>query len=1202
MECQTCQAKLLEGSRFCSQCGSSLLQACPSCGFVSLSTNRFCPRCGGPVSESSCSEVPPSLQVYTPKYLTEQVLLSRGALEGERKQVTVLFCDIVNSTPLTEILGPDRMHGLLNQFFDLALQKVHRYEGIISQFLGDGFMALFGAPLALEDHGRRAVLAAVEIRNKLAFLDTTIDKVKISVRMGLNSGIVVVGKIGDNLRMDYTAVGDTTNLAARLQQNAEPNSIYISDRLHRTIHPYFECQSLPIRLLKGISKPVPIFKIIAPRMKPTAIDAARWLHSPLVGHETHFATLKRSLGKLTTGRGEIISITGEAGLGKSRLIAEARRHPAGQEILWLEGRGLSFSQNISYWPFLEILKGYTGITENDSELSAWEKLEHQIGVLFSDEQEEILPYLATLIGLPIREEWADRVKYLDPKAIRQQIFLTVRRLFDRLAQQRPLVIIFEDVHWIDESSADLIEHLFPLTETAPILIWMTARRVSFGAPARLLERAAKNFIARHNGIVLTPLSFQDGKQLLCNLLDTKILNEKLQKSILEKAEGNPLFLEEVVRTLMDNGALVQDNRSGQWRLTIAFEQIILPDTLHGVIMTRVDRLSDDVKEALKIAAVIGRSFLYRVLQQIETMEATNVELEERLEKLQVVDLIRIKSQFPELEYIFKHQLVQEATYESILLQRRQHLHHLVSQCIETVFADRVEDFFGVLAYHYARAEDWKKAQEYLFKAGDQAVRVAADAEALEHYRQALSLCSKESLDWTNVERGMLESKMGEALFRRGQHVEAMGHLRRALSFLNLEYPGSDRAVIFGIIKHLFLQVGHQLFPRAFRIGQTQQASAVTEERSRIFEVLGWIHYFSDPKCFLLDVLMGLNLDERDGFSIGIARTSTAAGIICDMLPSYGLGGKYHCKAAMLAEQLQHPIVTGMTYLGLALHKHHYSGQWNSALDDYQRSTAAYYQAGHLRGWGGALWWMAWLLYLQGQFVQSLKHFNDIIRVGKDVADHQVWGWGLRGAGRVLSQMGSIEEAIDHLETATDVLKSIPDPSSVARTMSNLGECYLQQGMVHKALVKFEESYSLLMKNGFKGFLATDVRNGLPEGYLTAADQATGLEKAMFLKKAKQACRAALRNSKVDIEARAGAMRLKGTCEWISGRTGSAQEWWDRSLSFADKLGARYEVARICLEMGRRLNDQAYSQRGEKIFAEMCLTDTTQEMLNSQPKL
>ena len=406
------------------------------------------------------------------------------------------------------------------------------------------------------------------------------------------------------------------------------------------------------------------------------------------------------------------------------------RGPEKDGISWLEGHALSFGRAISYWPLLEILQQDARIETDDPESERWAKLAARVGTLFGEERGEILPYLATLLNLALPEEFAHKTRYLDGEAMGRQVYRAARLYFARLAQRRPTVVVFEDIHWLDGSTALLIEHLLPLVNDVGILFCLVSRPEAETAYTRLRELLHAEYAGRLTDIALEPLSPDDSGLLIRNLTRLDELPPRLKDTITEKAEGNPFYVEEVVRSLIDQGGLVRDPATGHYQLTDKATHISIPDTLHGVIMARIDRLDEDLKQVLRLASVVGRSFFYRVLASIAEAER---ELDQSLADLETRELIREKARAPELEYIFKHALVQEATYESILLGRRKEIHRQVAATIETLFPDRLEEFYSLLAYHYSKAEDWEKAQEYLFKAGDQAGSIAADAEALAHY-------------------------------------------------------------------------------------------------------------------------------------------------------------------------------------------------------------------------------------------------------------------------------------------------------------------------------------------------------------------------------------------------------------------------------------------------------------------------------------
>jgi class 3 adenylate cyclase/tetratricopeptide (TPR) repeat protein len=1157
---------------------------CPACSNDLPVGSRFCNKCGVPVGLTGVAPVrlrePAS---YTPRHLVDKILTVRSAVEGERKLVTVLFCDIANSTQLSERIGPDRMHALLNRFFEVILGEVHRLEGTVNQFLGDGVMALFGAPLAFEDHARRGVLAALRIQQALQAWRGDFDPAtaSLAVRIGLNSGPVVVGKIGDDLRMDYTAVGDTTNLAARMQQIANPGAVYLSEHTHELVQQWVECRALGHRAIKGKPEALLVYEAVRPRERPKPSVGSGGIGTKLIARRAEEDALATAIEHAANGKGGIVWLIGEAGLGKSRLITEVRRRMGESRVRWLEGRGLSFGQMLSYWPFLEILRAAGGMAEDGTPAESWSKLSALVTGLFPEGAEEILPYLASMLGLPVPSELQSRVKHLDARAMGRQVLLTSRRVFERLARQCPLVLVFEDLHWVDQSSTELIEHLFPLVEHVPLVLCGVSRPDPASPAARLREVASRNFGARYTETVLAPLSTEESGALFEGLLETGDVSPRLRDLVLAQAEGNPFFMEEVIRSLIAMQVLTRDRTDRAWRIAIPVDQIRIPETIQGVIMARVDRLDEGVKQVLKIAAVIGRSFLYRVLDAIVS---TDRQLDRQLIELEGVELIRERRRLPDLEYIFKHALVQEATYSSILVERRRDLHLHVAECIEELFGARLEEFYGVLAYHYAAAEVWEKAQRYLFMAGDQAGRVAADAEALAHYRRAMEAYGRAFGDrWEPLQRAALERKIGEALFRRGDHHQGLEYLQRALGYLDIPYPASRSRVRLALLREAVRQIGHRWLPQLFLSRRVQREHPTAEERRRIYIDLAWIHYFTDHERLVYDCIASLNRAEEDGFEPGMV--SSGVGLVLDLVGLFGVAQGYHDRAVAIAEHVEDATAIGLAYHLLGYHEF-LTGEWSPALRNLQHATEIYRKAGALREWGGAAAVIARLHAYQGKFRVALERCLELTQVGEEAGDPQLQVWGLTTQSAVWRCVGNLEGAMANDHAAMELCRSIPDYEDLAYAGGNLGWCRLRKGDFDGAIAMLEEASTLADERGLKGHETTFAVGGLAEAYVAKAAGAHGHAQAAALKKAKRACRAALRQGRLFHGGAPSAMRCQGTYEWVRGKPAAARRWWERSLSIAHRLGAQYDVGMTSLEMGRRTADPALLKRAEAVFLEI----------------
>lgn len=1118
-------------------------------------------------------------------------------MQAERRNATVMFADIAGFTSLAETMDPEKVRDLVNACFEKLVPAVDRYGGRVDKFIGDEIMAVFGAPTAHDNDPERALRTALEMQRALVDFNAS-RAVELGIHFGINSGLVVAGGIGTSDQHSYSVLGDAVNLAARLRDAAQRNEILVGPDTYRATSHIFDFHAVGPLRVKGKDEPVLAYKLLSIRPQPGMPGRleSRGISSPLVGRDSEIGVFTDCIERLLAGQGGLVSIVGEAGLGKSRLVAEVRGHARERELSWLEGRALSFSQTISYWPFLEVILADAGITPDDSEGERWAKLHRRVSTLFSEETPEILPYLASLLALEVPEGMSERVRYLDGEAMGHQVFRVMRRFFVRLARERPVVLVFEDMHWIDDSSASLVEHLLPLVREVPLLVCGISRPDAATPVARLRQVAEHDFADCFREIVLAPLSATESADLIHNLLGTSEVAPGLRDALLRKAEGNPFFVEEVIRALIDLGGLARDKATGGWRVTAQVEEIAIPDTLQGVIMARIDRLDEEMKQVLKLASVIGRSFLYRVLRALAEAER---QLDRNLDELQNAELIREKRRLPELEYIFKHALVQETTYESILLQLRRELHRRVGECIEALFAGRLEEFYALLSYHYSRAEDWTKAQEYLFKAGDQAGKIAADAEALAHYQQAMAAYARAFGNrWDPIERAVLERKMGEALFRRGEHVQAREYLLRALSSLGSPYPTSRSGVRLAIARQLVRQIANRILSNRLSRQVPDRASGVSEERCRIYWELEWVDYFVDLERTVLDTLLHSNVAEHSGLQVDVVLGLMALGTVCNAIPLHRLARYYYARAVALADEVQQPLALGQAYLGLALFEHHNLGKWESAQANYRLAYAAYWEAGHLRRWAAASGLAALLFALQGELAASLKLSREIVHVGQDAADPIAWGYGLMVLGNGLARRGASDEAVSSLRQAIELFERAPDYQCTVFAAGSLARCLLERGDLEQALVLLEESEQIIARRGLRGFFGVPVWTSLAQARLTEAEQAKESAKATALKNAKQACRIALKHSRFDRGALPVVYRMLGTYEWLSGRAAAAQRWWRQSVQIAEDLGARHELATTHREIGRRIGDSSHLERAETILADMY----AKSQQNQTPKL
>jgi class 3 adenylate cyclase/tetratricopeptide (TPR) repeat protein len=1108
---------------------------------------------------------------------------------GERRVVTILFCDVVGSTTLAEQMDPEVWTGIMNTVFEQLNEPIDRYGGIVARLLGDAILAFFGAPVSHENDPERAILAGLAILENMVLLREQIKQeyaIDFNVRVGINTGLVVAGQVGSAVHGEYTAMGDAVNLAARMEQTAVPGTLQISGDTYRAVAPLFDVEPLGPIAVKGKSEPVPAYRVLGRKAAPGRLRGleASGLISPLVGRGAELAALERAIADLRdSDEGAVALIFGEAGLGKSTLAAEVRRRSAGENVRWLEGRTLSIGQSLSYWPFREMLWQVAGISEEDDEESAWQKLEDSVFSLFAEQTADILPYLASVLALEVRETYREKVAYLDAEALGRQVYLAARRFFERLAGDQPLILLFDDLHWMDDASARLLEHLLPLVERAPILI-MGLSRVEAGTTGDQIARLAKKeYPERTIELQLAPLPPGESDLLVQNLLAVDDLPAHVRRRIVDRAGGNPFFLEEIIRTLIDSGAIAYEPRSGRWRAAKTIATLQLPDTVQGVIIARVDRLSEDVKQVLRTASVVGRSFLYRLLREVMKVD---YELDSELATLQEIDLIREKQRQPELEYIFKHALAQEAVYESILLEKRRQLHCSVAETIESAFADRLEEFYGLLAYHYARAEAPQKALDYLLKAGDSAGQVAADAEALAYYRQALAAYEQAFGEhWDPLQRATLERKMGQAFFRRGEHIQARERLALALAYLGQPLPSSRWAIRRGILAEVIRQTLIRLAPGMMRKSGNVDNFADERERLTIYDTLTLMDTVEDQERFMLESLKGLNLWERIGHPPG-GFVFTGLAIACVFMGLYGLSRRYNRVFMDLAQRQRHPLDLGFAHYGLLIHNS-WLGSPGKAIEHGMEGLYYSRKAGFLRGQGAANFMMAETLLYQGYFKEAESLANENLEIGREGGDAQLEAWGLLQLGFSKRLAGYPEEAIALLHQCKEVARSVPDHLSQLQAWAMIGHCYMDMGRLEAALEAVQEAGRIRQEyNVIGGRFLSMVWIALARAHLMAAEREEGAGREAHLAQARQACREARKSASKYRPFQAAAFRLQGTYDWLNGREVQAGQWWQKSLEVADDIEQPYEEAMTYLEMGKRQGKREYLAQAKAILASL----------------
>jgi class 3 adenylate cyclase/tetratricopeptide (TPR) repeat protein len=725
MQCERCRQDNPAPARFCMKCGAGLGLSCARCRTELPAGAAFCSACGHSVAAPSGEPRFGSPETYTPKHLVEKILTSRGAVEGERKQVSVLVADLKGSLELLAERDPEEARKLVDPVVERMIEAVHRYEGAVHQVMGDGLMAIFGAPLAHEDHAVRACYAALRMQESVARAGDEIQRshgIPLQVRVGLNSGDVVIRSIGQDLRMDYTAVGQTTYLAGRLQQMARPGSALMSARTLQLAESYVQVRPLGPVSFKGLETAVEVHELAGARPVRSRLQAvAARGPSPFVGREAELDQLRRALKRAQSGRGRVVTIMGEPGVGKTRLLFEFTRTGRAQSSLVLESHAVSYGKSTPYLPIIDLVKHYFQVEDREGAQSIRERVTAKL--LTSDERLRagVPALLALLEALP--ED--DPFRSLEPPQRRARTLDALKRLFLQESRRQPLVLVIESLQWIDTETQAVLDALVESLPTAQILLLVTHR------PEYQHGWGTKTYYTQ---IRLDPLPPESAEWLLHALLGPPPELGPLKRMLIERTEGNPFFLEESVRTLVEAGALAGER--GDYRLVRAVPSIQVPATVQAVLAARIDALPPDEKGLLQAASVIGREVPFSLLQAIA--ERPEEELRRALSHLQSAEFLYETNLFPDLEYSFKHALTHEVAYGSLLQERRRALDARTVEVIEQLYAGRLADQVERLAHHAFRGERWDKAIVYLREAGARAAGRSAHGEALAYFEQALA--------------------------------------------------------------------------------------------------------------------------------------------------------------------------------------------------------------------------------------------------------------------------------------------------------------------------------------------------------------------------------------------------------------------------------------------------------------------------------
>jgi class 3 adenylate cyclase/tetratricopeptide (TPR) repeat protein len=1024
VNCPRCGADNPAGMKFCGQCAAPLAGVCPSCGARNPPENKFCGQCAAPLANGAKPRfaLPES---YTPKHLAERILTSRSALEGERKQVTVLFADLKGSMELLADRDPEDARKLLDAVLERMMEAVHRYEGTVNQVMGDGIMALFGAPLAHEDHAVRACYAALRMQESIRQYAEQVQRaagVPIQIRIGLNSGEVIVRSVGSDLRMDYTAVGQTTHLAARMEQTAMPGSILLSVETLRLAEDYVRVKPLGLVNVKGVSEPVEVYEAIGAGTVRTRLQRSvvRGL-TRFVGRDRELDQMRQGLEQAAAGRGQLIAVVGEPGVGKSRLFYEFLNSHRTRGWMILQGSSVSYGRAYSYLPVVDILKSYFKIDERDDARGIRTKVTGTVLTLDEGLKDVVPPVLGLLDAL------ADDSPFLQqsPPQRRQSTLDSVKRLLLRETQAQPVLLVFEDLHWIDSETQALLDSLVESLPTAPLLIAVNYR------PEYRHPWSHKNF---YRQLPIEPLPAANAEEFLKPLVGDDPGLRPLIQVLVERTDGNPLFLEESVRTLVEARVLVGE--PGRYRLARAGVPIVVPPSVQAILAARIDRLSPEDKQLLQAASVVGKDVPYTLLQAVADLP--DDALRAGLTRLQESEFLYESKLFPELEYTFKHALTHEVTYGGLLAERRRALHARMVDAIEAQYPDRSAEHIERLAHHASRGEVWQKAAQYGRQAADRAAALCVDAEAAAHYQRALDALARVPVTQESV-RAAIDARLAlRAPLWRGGQLERLLDVFREAEMLGTQHNETERLdVVYSFFLQYYWAKGE--YDRA--IGYGQRCLEAGARRHDVgLEVTG--HYY-----------LGGCYHAQGRFPLALEHYHT----IIDTLEGpreterYGLSGLPYSGACALAAQCLVEM-----------------GEGPRALELLRRGERVAQAANHLYSKAPLAIAHGHLLLYQGEPADAIHVLEPIVAmcrenkfVGQTMRALTILGHGYARTGRASEAIPLLKEAIELQEGAGAFVDR-------AWWVGTLGEIYRRAGQLDDAETTARTALEFAQRHGEMG--------------------------------------------------------------------------------------------------------------------------------------
>ena len=1101
---------------------------CPQCGLLNPDTGLHCAGCGAalteradtwPVAEadlkrelSEAQDAIRRLRSFIPSVVAESILHDQERLRGERREVAVLFADAVNFTRLSASLDAEPVFGLINDLLGRLVACIHRYDGLVDKFTGDGLMAVFGAPQAHENDAELAVRAALDMQKAAAEFEPIAHAqlgAPLQIRIGIHSGPVIAGILGTQEQAAYTVIGDTVNLAARLQAFSQPGRTVVSSRVYEQTRPFFNFEAMGTTQIKGIDQPMTVYEVIGDRAEPLPTRGVAGAKTILLGRNTELQQLRLALAAFFDERhGRVVTIQGEAGMGKSRLVSEWLSVVAPDQATVWQGRGLPYSQGVGYGVFRSLLQD---ALRTFPPQTAWDE----------KVTPSLRPFLRQVMGSTLTPEEQTSLRYLEPERIKQLTELALREWLLEETRRRAIVLILEDFHWADDLSKDMLPSLVGLVREAPLLLCLISRpqpeaplQVAF--PQTQAPLAAPAFLS----VELKPLSPEYGRALLGHLVNLNSLPEPFVNTILTRAEGNPFYIEEFVHMLIEKQVLTQGDDQWQVASTVELLTLEVPTTLRGLMMARVDRLPQDLQHVLRDAAVIGLQFSASLLDEVERRLHGTVNVLPMLERLTQIGLLVKRPGAGEPMHGFRHIITQETIYDGLMHNQRPGLHRAVAECIETLYAADVNSQAEVLALHYHRAHVRDKAMRYALQAGDRARQRFANHEAVEHYSLALQL--SQHLSDCEAERWQAAIGLGEVLQHIGQYEEATALYQAALEEWKEAIPEARAQAMLKLgqvwDKRGDVSEAERWLHQA--LGEISLAGTVRPElEAQIYSDLGWLSLRRGDLATAQNRLeRGLALvSDTEHYDV-LSSILNRLGAVHFNRSEWERAAECVERALELRQRLGDVVGYARSMNNLAILKET-SGDWDGALADYERAIELHQGIGEVEGLALACTNLGGLYTDRGEWAKAEEHLARSLALAQRIGHSYELAQAHMNLGRLDLAQDHWADCAKHLDASILLYAEAGAKANV-----NLADAYELQSVLHLEQKHLDEAEQW----------AKRTHDVLRES--TGSDEGDAIEWGRY-------------------------ERLRGRLDQARGDPASARRHLERSAVIFRASGSRFEAAR-----------------------------------------